>query len=140
MPAPTPATTAAAQLRRIAQIAIVVHDLERAIRFYRDTLGLPFLFQAGEKMAFLDCGGTRLMLSLPEEPEFDHPASILYYLVDDIHAAHDAIRDRGATFVRDPHLLAKMPDHDLWMAFLKDPDGNVLALMSEVREAATSAR
>ncbi len=119
------------QLSRIGQIALNVHNLDRAIAFYRDTLGMRLLFQAPPKMAFFDCGGIRLMLSLPEVPEFDHPASILYYKVDDIHAAHAALRERGADIRSEPHLVAKMPDHELWMAFLKDSEGNTLALMSE---------
>ena len=125
------------QLARIGQIAINVHDVQRAVAFYRDVLGLRFLFQAGEKMAFFDCGGTRLMLSLPETPEYDHPGSVLYYQVEDIAGAYGALRSRGARFEGEPHLIAKMPDHDLWMAFGRDSEGNVFALMSEVRQPAT---
>lgn len=120
-------------LSRIGQISVTVYDLERAVAFYRDTLGMNLLFQVPPKMAFFDCGGIRLMLSLPEVPEFDHPASILYYKVDDIHAAHAALGERGADLRSEPHAVAKLPDHELWMAFLKDSEGNTLALMSEVR-------
>lgn len=120
-------------ISQIGQIAIPVQDLDRAVAFYRDTLGLNLLFQVPPKMAFFDCGGIRLMLSLPEDPEFDHPASILYYKVDDIHAAHDALREKGADIRREPHLVAKMQDTELWMAFLRDTEGNTLALMSEVQ-------
>ncbi|HSN88591.1 MAG TPA: VOC family protein [Thermoanaerobaculia bacterium] len=119
-------------LNQIGQIAINTHDIERATAFYRDVLGMRHLFQAGPKLSFFDCGGIRLMLSLPEDG-FDHPGSILYYKVDDIRAAYESIRGRGAEFVGEPHLVAKMPDHELWMAFLKDSEGNTLALMSEVR-------
>ncbi|HEY7216176.1 MAG TPA: VOC family protein, partial [Thermoanaerobaculia bacterium] len=91
------------------------------------------LFQVPPKMAFFDCGGVRLYLGLPEEEEFDHPGSILYYKVDDINAAWETLRDRGADLVRDPHLVARMPDHELWIGFFKDSEGNTLALMSEVR-------
>ena len=129
------ATSAPESLSRIGQIAINVHDVDRAVTFYRDVLGLRFLFRAGEKMAFFECGGVRLMLSLPETPEYDHPGSILYYQVADINAAHRALVDRGTRFEGEPHLIAKMPDHDLWMAFCRDSEGNVLALMSEVRQA-----
>ena len=108
-------------------------DLDRAVRFYRDTLGLPFLFTAPPKLAFFDCGGVRLMLSLPEEPEFDHPGSILYFKVADIHVTWAALREGGADLRSEPHLVARMPDHELWIAFFKDPEGNTLALMSEVR-------
>ena len=118
-------------LSRIGQISVTIYDLDRAVAFYRDTLGMSLLFQVPPKMAFFDCNGIRLMLSLPEVPEFDHPASILYYKVDDIHAAHAALRERGADLRSEPHLVAKMPDHELWMAFLKDSEGNTLALMSE---------
>jgi methylmalonyl-CoA/ethylmalonyl-CoA epimerase len=120
-------------LSRIGQISVTVHDLDRAVAFYRDVLGMKFLFQAPPKLAFFDCGGIRLMLSLPEEAEFDHPGSILYYKVDDIQATWKALRDHGADLRSEPHLLARMPDHELWMAFFRDTEGNTLALMSEVR-------
>ena len=118
---------------RIGQIAVVVQDLDRAVAFYRDTLGLRFLFQAPPKLAFFDCGGVRLMLDVPEEEEFKHPASILYYKVDDIQGTWAALRDRGVEFRDEPHLVARMPDHELWMTFFRDTEGNTLALMSEVR-------
>lgn len=121
-------------LNRIGQIALNAHDVPRATAFYRDVLGMRFLFEVPPKMAFFDCGGVRLMISLPEEG-FDHPGSILYYKVDDIRAAYEEIKGRGAEFLGEPHLVAKMPDHELWMAFLKDTEGNTLALMSEVRQA-----
>ncbi len=116
----------------IGQIAVNAHDLERAIRFYRDTLGMRLLCQVPQ-MAFFDCGGIRLMLGLASEPAFDHPASIIYYRVDDIRLAHRTLARLGATFTSPPHFVAKLPDHDLWLAFLQDSEGNVLALMSEVR-------
>jgi predicted enzyme related to lactoylglutathione lyase len=125
--------TASLAISQIGQIAVIVHDLDRAVAFYRDVLGLRLLFQVPPKMAFFDCGGVRLMLSLPEEAEFDHPGSVLYYKVDDIHGAWAALREGGADLREEPHLLAKMPDHDLWMAFFRDTEGNTLALMSEVR-------
>ena len=122
-------------LDRIGQIAINVKDLERATAFYRDALGMRPLFQA-PRLAFFDCGGIRLMLSPPEKPEFDHPGSILYYEVDDIKAAHTALRGRGVPFEGEPHVVAQLPAHDLWMTFCRDSEGNLLALMSEVRRAA----
>lgn len=118
----------------IGQIAVNAHDLERAIGFYRDTLGMRLLFQVPQ-MAFFDGGGIRLMLGLPSEPAFDHPSSVIYYKVDDIRAAHRTLVRRGATFTSPPHFVAKLPDHDLWLAFLQDTEGNVLALMSELRTA-----
>lgn len=119
-------------IERIGQIALVVHDLPRAVDFYRDTLGLQLLFQVPPKMAFFDCAGVRLMLSLPEKAEFDHPSSILYFKVPDIQHAYRTMTDRGAAFEGEPHLVAKLETHDLWLAFFKDPDLNFLALMSEV--------
>ena len=125
--------TAGFGLSRIGQIAMRVNDVERAIRFYRDALGMRFLFQVADRMAFIDCDGVRLMLSLPESPENDQPGSVLYFKVDDIESAHDAFVARGVKFEGRPHLVARLPDHDLWMAFFRDPDANLLALMSEVR-------
>jgi len=101
------------------------------VSFYRETLGMKFLFQV-PKIAFFECGGVRLMLSEPEKPEFDHPASLIYYRVEDIEAAHINLSERGVKFLADPHVVAKLPDHDLWMAFFHDSEGNALALMSEV--------
>lgn len=120
-------------IRQIAQISMTARDVARAVSFYRDTLGLKLLFEAPPQMAFFDCGGIRLMLGVPTEPEFDHPGSILYFRVDDIQSVHATYRERGVTFRGEPHLVARMPDHELWMAFFHDSEGNTLALMSEVR-------
>jgi catechol 2,3-dioxygenase-like lactoylglutathione lyase family enzyme len=119
-------------ITNVAQIAIPVHDVERAIAFYRDVLGLEFLFDAGP-LAFLMCGEVRIMLTKPELPEFDHPSSIVYFRVDDIHAARAELVERGAPFDDEPHLIARMPDHELWMTFFRDPDRNLHGLMAEVR-------
>jgi methylmalonyl-CoA/ethylmalonyl-CoA epimerase len=119
-------------LGRIGQIAVNAHDLPRAVAFYRDTLGMRLLFEVPQ-MAFFDCGTVRLMVGLPSAPAFDHPASVIYYKVDDIAAAHSALVERGVTFVEPPHLVARLPDHELWLAFFRDTEKNVLALMSEVR-------
>ena len=91
------------------------------------------LFEVPPKMAFFDCAGVRLMLSLPENAEFDHPGSVLYFRVDDIEQAYATLKERGVTFVDQPHLIARMPDHELWMTFFKDTEGNTLALMAEKR-------
>ncbi len=125
--------TATAQfgLSCIGQVSVTVHDVKKAIAFYRDTLGMTFLFEV-PKMAFFDCGGVRLMLAIPEKPEFDHPGSIIYYRVEDIQSACEVLSSRGVRFEAKPHLVARLQDHDLWMAFLRDIDNNVLALMSEV--------
>jgi len=120
------------QINKIGQIAINVHDTTRAVEFYRDSLGLKLLFTAGQ-LAFFDCGGVRLMLSPPEKPEFDHPSSILYFKVDEIQAAYDRLVHRGVKIEDQPHVVARMPDHDLWLAEFRDSEGNLMALMSEVR-------
>lgn len=123
------------QLEAIAQVAVNVHDIDRARAFYRDTLGLPHLFDAGPKLCFFRCGAVRLMLGLPEKPEFDHPSSILYFKVNGIEAAHARMAAQGVVFEGLPHLVAPMPDHDLWMAFFRDSEGNLLALMDEKKRA-----
>jgi methylmalonyl-CoA/ethylmalonyl-CoA epimerase len=120
------------KLAQIGQVAVNVDDLETAVAFYRDTLGMKFLFQV-PKMAFFDCAGLRLLIN--EDEDWQHPSSIIYYKVDDINVTHKAFVSRGVTFTDDPHLVAKMSDHDLWMAFFKDPAGNILALMSEIPHA-----
>jgi len=119
-------------LQRIHQVSIRISDIERAVRFYRDTMGLKLLFQAPPQLAFFDCGGVRLMLS-PPEPEFDHQGSVLYFAVDDIKAAHTALAAAGVTFRTAPHLVAKLPDREVWLTDFEDSEGNVLALMSEPR-------
>ena len=120
-------------LSTIGQIAMVVKDLSRAVAFYRDVLGMKFLFQAPPALAFFDCGGVRLMLDAAAEGEFNHPGSILYFKVDDIQMAYSDLKSRGVEFRDEPHLIAKMPDHELWMAFFRDGEGNTLALMHEKR-------
>ena len=100
-------------------------DIDRATTFYVERLKLPLLFRAGN-MSFFDCGGVRMMLSRPERPEFDHPGS-------DIQAEYADLLERGVTFLGEPHLIARMPDHELWMAFFRDSEGNTLALMEEKR-------
>lgn len=116
----------------IGQIAINARDLPRAVQFYRDILGFRFLFEA-PGMAFFEVGGVRLMLGTPEKPEFDHPASIMYYRVPDLRETRKILGQRGVSFVSEPHLVARMPDHELWMAFFRDPEGNLLSLMSEFK-------
>ncbi|MGA7856602.1 MAG: VOC family protein [Terracidiphilus sp.] len=118
-------------LSRIGQIAINAHDVDRATAFYRDVLGLPHLFRAGQ-LSFFDCGGVRLMLDNPEKPEFNHPSSILYFHVTDIKVAFERLKSGGAKFEDEPHVIASMPNHDLWMTFFRDSEDNLLALMSEV--------
>ena len=119
-------------ISHLGQIAINAKNVERAAAFYQDTLGLRLLFKAPPGLAFFDCGGVRLMLSLADKPEFDHPSSVLYFAVPDIQAAFGKLKESGVQFEDEPHLIAKMPSHDLWMTFFRDCEGNLLALMSEV--------
>jgi methylmalonyl-CoA/ethylmalonyl-CoA epimerase len=116
-------------LTRIAQIAIVVTDLGRAIAFYRDVLGLQFLFQAPPGLAFFNIDGVRLMLSLPEG---ETGSTILYYQTADIHATTAAMKARGASFESEPHKVASLGKVDLWMGFCRDSEGNMLGVLSEV--------
>jgi methylmalonyl-CoA/ethylmalonyl-CoA epimerase len=114
----------------IGQLALNAHDVERATAFYRDTLGLPFLFQY-PGLAFFKCGEVRLMISKPEKPEFDHPGSIIYYRVPDVEAAHATLVSRGVAFRDGPHVVHRAPTYELWMAFFTDSEGNFAALMAE---------
>jgi methylmalonyl-CoA/ethylmalonyl-CoA epimerase len=119
-------------ITRLGQVAINAKDVERAAAFYEEKLGLKLLFKAPPGLAFFDCGGVRLMLDRAEKPEFDHPSSVLYFAVPDIRAAYAKLKESGARFEDEPHLIAKMPTHDLWMTFFRDSEENLLALMSEV--------
>jgi methylmalonyl-CoA/ethylmalonyl-CoA epimerase len=115
----------------VGQLAIPVTDLERAVTFYRDVLGLRFLFRAPPGLAFLLCGEVRLLLSqvLPGTNEL--AVGVIYYRVPDLDVAYATLRERGAQFVGAPHRIARLEDHELWMVFLKDPDEHLLALMAE---------
>jgi methylmalonyl-CoA/ethylmalonyl-CoA epimerase len=116
---------------RIGQIAIVCQDVARATAFYRDVLGLRFLFAAGPTLSFFDCGGVRLMLS-PAEGEATG-TSVLYYFVTDIEGSAKALAAKGTALIGEPHLIARMPDHELWLAEFRDSEGNICALMEEKR-------
>jgi catechol 2,3-dioxygenase-like lactoylglutathione lyase family enzyme len=120
-------------LSTIGQIGLTVTDVERAIAFYRDALGMKLLFQA-PNMGFFDCDGIRLMISGSEKPD-EHYGSVIYFKVTNIQQTHANLSGRGVVFEGAPHMIARMPDHELWMAFFRDPDRNLLALMSEVRPA-----
>lgn len=117
----------------IGQIAVPVSDIDRAIAFYRDVLGMRFLFKAPPGLGFFDCNGVRLLLDLPAKSHPENFSSIIYYKVPDIQAAYETLVSRGVVFEGAPHLVAEMPDHELWMAFFRDPDANILALMCEIR-------
>lgn len=120
-------------LSTIRQIAITVSDVDAALGFYRDALGLAFLFQPAPTLAFLDAGGVRVMLTTPQGAGAVGANSILYFSVDDIDATQATLVSRGATEERAPQLAARMPDHELWTGFLRDPDGNLVGLMEEKR-------
>lgn len=117
-------------LNSIGQIAIIVKDVSRATSFYRDKLGMKYLFAAGN-LAFFDCGGIRLMLDKPEKSEAG--TSIIYFRIADIRQAQQQMKSKGVEFVDEPHMIARMPDHELWMTFFRDSEGNLLALMGEMR-------
>ena len=119
-------------LSSIGQIAVNAHDLDRAVAFYRDKLGMKHLFTVPPHMAFFGCGDVRLMLSLPEKPEFDHASSIIYFKVPDIQQATNILEERGVQIEAQPALIANMGSYDLWMAGFRDSENNLLAMMSEV--------
>ncbi|MGH7481768.1 MAG: VOC family protein [Longimicrobiales bacterium] len=126
---------------RIGQIGRVVSDLARSTRFYREELGARFLFEVPERMAFFDCDGVRLMIGIPESGSGSGSGagagaasggeSILYFMVADIDEAHRELNSRGVAFIDEPHKIADLEDHSLWMVFFRDPDGGLLALMEE---------
>jgi len=125
--------TANFALNQIGQISVPVREIERAVAFYRDTLGMRFLFQAPPGLGFFDCAGVRLMLDAPAKAQSGNCSSVIYYKVADLDTAFETLSARGVVFEAKPHRIATLPDHELWMAFFRDPDDNLLALMSEVR-------
>lgn len=126
-------TSESVKLNYIGQIAIPVSDIDRAIEFYKDILGMNFLFKAPPGLGFFDCGGIRLLLDAPAWKSSETRSSVIYFLVTDIHTVTSRLESLGVKIETQPHMVAKMPDHDLWMSFFRDPDQNLLALMSEVR-------
>ena len=119
-------------LSAIGQIAVNAHDIDRATAFYRDKLGMKHLFSVPPNLAFFDCNGIRLMLSLPAKPEFDHPSSIIYYQVDDIQQATQTLSERGVKFEEQPIFVANMGTYDLWLASFRDSENNLLSIMCNV--------
>ena len=119
-------------LSTIEQIAVNAHDIERAVAFYRDKLGMKLLFSVPPNLAFFDCDGIRLMLSLPAKPEFDHPSSPIYFKVDDLQVAYATLTERGVHFEEPPSFVADMGTYNLWLAAFRDSENNLLALMSHV--------
>jgi methylmalonyl-CoA/ethylmalonyl-CoA epimerase len=130
------ATATGIGITRLGQIQIRTYDVEGAAAFYENVLGLKLLFKAPPGLAFFDCGGVRLMLDRPEKQEFDRASSILYFAVPVIQAAHARMKGSGVRFEDEPHMIARMPIHDLWMTFFRDSEDNLLALTSEVAHAA----
>ncbi len=124
----TPSITA------IGQIAITCTDVPRATAFYRDAVGLRFLFETSG-LAFFDCGGVRLMLSTSEQAELAPPGSVLYFKTGDIESSTSALAATGAKIEGAPHLVARMPDHELWLSFWRDTENNLMAYMQEKRES-----
>lgn len=120
----------------LGQVALTVADVPRALAFYRDVLGLRFLFSPQETLAFLQAGEVRVMLSTPQGHGEPGQNSVLYFKVNDIVPTQAAMVERGATLEREPALVAPMGDHDLWMGFVRDPEGNLVGLMEEVRPPA----
>ena len=126
-------STPSAVVSEIGQIAITVQDVATATKFYRDVLGLKFLFAPDPNLAFLAAGAVRLMLTTPQGHGDPGKNSVLYFKVGDINTTHAAVVARGAKNERAPALTARMPDHELWIGFVRDPEGNLIGLMSEVR-------
>ena len=120
------------QITSIGQIAVAVSDIDRAQNFYQDTLGLSFLFAAPPGLAFFDCNGTRLMLTTLNGDIKDHHTSVIYYKVEDLDTAVRHLRSQNIDFEQEPQLVAQMPDHDLWMGFIRDPDSNLIGIMAEL--------
>lgn len=119
------------ELAKIRQIAVTVADVDEALAFYRDVLGLRFLFAPAPSLAFLAAGDVRLMLTTPQGAGAVGENSVLYFQVSDAAAAHEAIVGRGATDERGAQRTAEMEDHELWTAFVRDPEGNLIGLMEE---------
>ena len=122
--------TAVPHVTALGQIAIACHDVPRATAFYRDVVGLPLLFEVSG-LAFFRCGDVRLMLSPAEKPELAPPGSVLYFTTGDLDGATAALRAAGAVIESEPHLIARMSDHELWMSFWRDTEGNYMGFMQE---------
>lgn len=119
------------EIKKVGQIGVPAKDIERATAFYKDQLGLQLLFNT-DTMAFFDCDGVRLFVSLPEKEEFAHSSSVLYFHVEDIQQAYENYKEKGIVFIDEPHVVAKMGQTETWMVFFKDTEDNMHGLMSEV--------
>ena len=119
-------------IETIGQIAIAITDVKRSIEFYQNVLGLQLLFEALPNLAFFQCGETRLMLTTLQGDQKDHHTSVIYYKVSDIKGTFRLLKENDCNVIREPQLTAKMPDHDLWMGFIRDPDNNLIGIMAEL--------
>lgn len=117
-------------ITRLTQVALSVHDMDRAVAYYRDVVGLHFLFRA-PNVAFFGLAGLRLMLGQAEPPDLKPAGTVLYFDVADLDTSYAELCQRGAESVSAPHRVARLGDNELWMAFFRDPDGNVFALSAE---------
>ncbi|MBC3766149.1 VOC family protein [Neptunicella marina] len=120
-----------AQIIGLGQLAITVSDVNTALEFYRDILGLTFLFTPADNLAFLQSGSTRIMLSTPQGAGEVGKNSVIYFNTTDVQKTYQQALDKGATAERAPQMTARLPDHELWIGFIKDPDGNLIGLMQE---------
>lgn len=123
----------------IGQLMIPVEDFERGVSFYKSTLGLPFLFAAPPQMAFFMCGSVRILVGVMPAGQLAQRGSAVYFKVEDIQAVASSLKAKGVSFMAEPHLVHRTPASELWLAEFSDPDGNHLALMSEVAVAAADA-
>lgn len=115
---------------KLGQVAVNVENVKRAVTFYKDVINLSLLFEMDD-LAFFQCGDTRLLLSRAEKEEFNHPSSVLYFQVEDLNSEVLRMKEAGATFTDEPHMVAKVEDTETWMVFFKDTEGNTLALMNK---------
>jgi methylmalonyl-CoA/ethylmalonyl-CoA epimerase len=118
------------QIQKIGQIAVPVKNFDQAVNFYQEILGFPLLFTSNG-LAFFDCNGLRLLLSVPESEEFAKVSSVIYFQVENIKEVYEDLLGKEVKFIDEPHLVAKMGQTETWMAFFKDSEGNTHALMSE---------
>lgn len=116
----------------VGQLMIPVDDFDSGVAFYRDVLGLPFLFAAPPQMAFFMCGAVRLLVGVLPPGQAAARGSAIYFSVPDIHAVHAGLAAKGVCFNQVPHLVHRSAQSELWLAQFLDPDGNQLALMSEL--------
>ena len=117
---------------KIGQLLIPVEEFDKGVAFYRDVLGIPFLFSAPPQMAFFDCGGVRLLVGVMSEGRKAQRGATIYFQVEDIHAVFASLNEKGVAFGAKPHVVHRTPRSELWLSEFTDPDGNLLALMSEV--------